>query len=303
LQYDHNRLFMTQKVTERGQSSPERRRFGVGAVLGIVLVIAGATLLLMVFMIMRLGSSWRPVPAYGTESGVLPPLVTRSALAPALAPAPTEEVVVLPTPLPGDYFASAATAPQSGFVDPRQPDSVALLPESPADPGSANGRGATDGVSAQAADDSTRLEIGAIGLDAPIQTVGLMELEDDGQTYHQWQVPSDYAIGWHVTSAAPGSQGNTVLNGHNNVHGAVFRDLVELALGDEITLYENGQTHHYLVAHREVLEEKGQPLDVRFDNAKWMLPTADERLTLITCWPDTGATHRVIVVATPVEGG
>jgi sortase A len=282
---------------ERGRDFTERRRFGWGAALGFVLVIAGATLLLMVLMMVTVGSSWLPV--YGAEAESFPVLMTRTG--PALAPAPTEAIVILPTPLSGDYFSSAAAAPQSGFVAPSELGSLALLPESPADPGSASDREAAVTNSARPAGDATRLEIGAIGLDAPIQTVGLMEMEDEGRSYRQWQVPSDYAVGWHANSAAPGSPGNTVLNGHNNVHGAVFRDLVELALGDEITVYEKGQAYHYLVAHREVLEEKDQPLDVRLDNAKWMLPTSDERLTLITCWPNTGATHRVIVVATPVE--
>ncbi len=286
---------MNQEVAERRagrrRGIKERRRFGWGAALGFVLVIAGVTLLLIVFMIVTLGSSWLPV--YGAEAETLPLLISRTA--PKLAPAPIEDAVILPTPLPGDYFSSAAAAPQSGFVG------TALLPESPADPGPTNDREPAVTNSAQAAGKSTRLEIAAIGLDAPIQTVGLIELEDNGRSYRQWQVPSDYAVGWHRSSAALGSPGNTVLNGHNNVHGAVFRDLVELDMGDEITVYEDGEAHRYQVAHREVLEEKGQPLDVRLSNAKWMLPTSDERLTLITCWPYTSATHRVIVVATPVE--
>ena len=282
---------MNREVAGRGRGISERRRFGWGAALGFVLVIAGATLLLLVFMIVALGSSWLPV--YGAEAETLPLLMSRTA--PALAPAPTGDVVILPTPLPGDFFPAADEAPQSGFGP------LALLPESPANPDQAGERELVAADPALAADKSTRLQIAAIGVDAPIQTVGLIELEDNGRSYRQWQVPSDYAVGWHASSAALGSPGNTVLNGHNNVHGAVFRDLVELALGDEITVYKGGQAHRYQVALREVLEEKGQPLNVRLNNAKWMLPTSDERLTLITCWPYASATHRVIVVATPVE--
>jgi LPXTG-site transpeptidase (sortase) family protein len=287
---------MNREVAGRRRNNRQRRRFGWGAAAGIVLAMAGATLLLMVFMIVTMGTSWLPVS--GVES--LPLLISRTA--PALAPAPTEKIVILPTPLPGDRFASAA-APQSDFGSLSELDSTALLPESPAVPGLTDDRPPAGDNPAQTDNKTPRLEIAAIGVEAPIKTVGQVQLEEDGRPYYQWQVPSAYAVGWHVTSAAPGSAGNTVMNGHNNVHGAVFRDLVELELGDEITLYENGQTHHYLVAHREVLEEKDQPLDVRLDNAKWMLPTSDERLTLITCWPNTGATHRVIVVATPVDGG
>jgi sortase A len=43
------------------------------------------------------------------------------------------------------------------------------------------------------------------------------------------------------------------------------------------------------------------PLSVRRKNAQWIMPTGDERLTLVTCWPYEwpGNSHRVIVVARP----
>jgi LPXTG-site transpeptidase (sortase) family protein len=40
---------------------------------------------------------------------------------------------------------------------------------------------------------------------------------------------------------------------------------------------------------------------VRQANARWIGPFNDERLTLVTCWPYTNNTHRVIVVAKPVD--
>jgi sortase A len=286
---------MKQEASGYRPGNPERRRPGWGAALGFILVIAGITLLAMVVMVVTLGSTWLPV--YGEGAEAPPTLISRLATAPALAPAPTSVPVVLPTPLPDEFFQSAADDPQSGFGP------AALLPQSPADAGQSAEQGATAAGPVTPADLSTRLEIPAIGVKAPIQSVGLIELEEEGQRYRQWQVPNDYVVGWHTSSAALGAAGNTVLNGHNNVHGAVFRNLVELELGDEIIAYEDGQAYRYLVAHREVVEEKDQPLEVRLDNAKWMFPTADERLTLISCWPDTGASHRVIVVATAVDGG
>jgi sortase A len=297
---------MIREVAGHGQSSNERRRFGWGAALGFVLVMAGITLLLMVFMVVVLGPGW--LPAGKAEALALPTIMGR--MAPALAPAPSRAAINLPTPLPGDIFPSAVEIPQSGF-GPSAEEPRALLPESPADIGRTSQRGSpagsdsTSGLTAggSVADDSTRLVISTIGVDAPIRAVGLMEMEEDGRSYQQWQVPGDYAIGWHRSSAWLGSPGNTVLNGHNNVHGAVFRDLVDVEFGDEIVVHEGQQIYRYQVAHREVLEENDQPLSVRLDNAKWMMPTADERLTLISCWPYVGNTHRVIVVATPVEAG
>jgi sortase A len=39
---------------------------------------------------------------------------------------------------------------------------------------------------------------------------------------------------------------------------------------------------------------------VRMQNARWIMPTPDERLTLVTCAPDAQSTHRLIIVALPV---
>lgn len=276
--------------SHRQDKRSERRRLGWGTALGFVLAIAGLTLLVMVFLVVVFGSSWLPV--YGADLEEPPTLISR--LSPALAPAPTSEPIILPTPLPETLFPDTVNAPQSGF------SAAALLPQSPAKSGPATEK---ESAVAEPVDQSTRLEIPALHVKAPIQPVGLLELEEDGQRYVQWQVPNDYVVGWHSTSATLGASGNTVLNGHNNVYGAVFRDLVELELGDEVIVYDAGKSYHYQVAHREVVEEKDQPLDVRLENAKWMFPTADNRLTLISCWPDVGASHRVIVVATAVDGG
>jgi LPXTG-site transpeptidase (sortase) family protein len=294
---------MKQRASRSISKNPGQR-LGWGTALGFILAVTGITLLLMVLMVATLGSSWLPV--YGAEAAVPPTLISR--LAPALAPVPTSaglaagftaglltEGRILPTPFPDEFFPGASESLQSGFGP------VALLPESPGGTGSSveNQSAAAEPV----ANFSTYLEIPAIGVNAPIQSVGLIELEEDGQHYQQWQVPNAYAVGRHATSAGFGAAGNTVLNGHNNVYGSVFRDLVDLELGDEIIAYEDGRAYHYQVAYREVVEEKDQPLDVRLNNAKWMFPTADERLTLISCWPDIGATHRVIVVAKPVNNG
>jgi sortase (surface protein transpeptidase) len=57
----------------------------------------------------------------------------------------------------------------------------------------------------------------------------------------------------------------------------------------------------YIVTEKYILQEAGMPAEVRRRNAQWIMPTADERLTLVTCWPYNwpGNTHRVIVVARP----
>ncbi len=147
-----------------------------------------------------------------------------------------------------------------------------------------------------------QIVIPAIELDAPVGSVGLIPVESNGQKYWQWQVPNEFKAGWHNTSALLGEPGNTVLNGHHNIYGEVFRDLVTLPEGDEIILYDNAGTPFvYAVSQMEILPERGQPLAVRQKNAEWIMPTEDERITLVTCWPYTDNSHRLIVVARPVE--
>lgn len=150
----------------------------------------------------------------------------------------------------------------------------------------------------------SRIVIPAIGVDAPVRDVGLSSIYDqaDGpDPFYQWQVPQSYAAGWHHTSAPLGEPGNTVLNGHQNVFGEIFRDLQDLNVGDGIIMYDDEESHLYEVVQVEIFPERGQELETRQENARWIKPTADERLTLVTCWPYTDNSHRLVVVARPVD--
>jgi sortase A len=142
-----------------------------------------------------------------------------------------------------------------------------------------------------------RLLITAIGLDAPVEAVGWHIVNG----VSQWDVPDHFAAGWLKTSALLGQVGNTVLTGHHNIAGEVFRYLVNLRPGDEIEVDAYSQVYFYKVTTRKIVQELGEPEAVRLENAKWMLPTDDERLTLITCWPYTSNTHRLIIVAKPFD--
>lgn len=144
-----------------------------------------------------------------------------------------------------------------------------------------------------------RLIIPGIELDTRIIAAGMRELEYEGALYQQWTAPNEFAVGWHSTSATLGLIGNTVLNGHHNVYGEVFRDLEHLDVGDLIEVYSGGRVFLYEVAVRVILKERWQPLEVRMENARWLQPSADERLTLVTCWPYESNTHRLVLAAFP----
>jgi LPXTG-site transpeptidase (sortase) family protein len=153
-------------------------------------------------------------------------------------------------------------------------------------------------VPAQSAPD--RIVAPSIDLDAPVVTIGWTAQESNGNWFSQWETAA-YAAGFHKDSALPGHIGNTVISGHHNIEGKVFEHLVDLMPGDLIILYADGREYHYKVEDRFILKEAGVSLAQRRQNALWIAPTRDERLTLVTCWPPEGNEYRVIVVAKPVE--
>lgn len=144
-----------------------------------------------------------------------------------------------------------------------------------------------------------RISIPSIGLDAPVVAVAWSEVEIDAVTYHRWDVPDRFASGWHNTSAGLGERNNLVLNGHHNVAGQVFGDLIALEVGATLMLYAKTTAFKYIVVQTMLLPESDQPVEIRLDNARWLLPSADERVTLVTCWPPDGNSHRLLVIALP----
>ncbi|MBE9507028.1 MAG: sortase [Chloroflexi bacterium] len=147
----------------------------------------------------------------------------------------------------------------------------------------------------------TRIVIPSISLEAPVVPVSWHTVEVGDQAQTAWEVPDMYAAGWHETSAPLGVEGNTVLNGHNTTNREVFRDLYALEAGDVITLYSGDRPYVYAVTEMLILPEAGQPLEVRVENAQYIMPTDDERLTLVTCHPYGSLRYRLIVIAHPTD--
>jgi LPXTG-site transpeptidase (sortase) family protein len=145
------------------------------------------------------------------------------------------------------------------------------------------------------------VSIPAINLSADIIDATNKEIIQGDKTYIQWLAPDEYAVGWHFDSAYLGVSGNTVLNGHHNVYGKVFENLDKLVSGDEILISGNDlRVYKYVVSNSMILPERDVSLEERLENARWILPSEDERITLITCWPYFSNTHRLIIVASPM---
>lgn len=146
----------------------------------------------------------------------------------------------------------------------------------------------------------TYITIPRIHLAAPVVPARDQQVQINGEDFNQWAAPDWLAAGWDPASAKLGAGGNTVLVGHHNEYGEVFRYLVSLKVGDKIDVWSGKQTFDYEVVLKIILPERGQPLARRLDNATWIEPTSDERLTLVTCWPYITNTHRLIIVAKPI---
>jgi LPXTG-site transpeptidase (sortase) family protein len=143
------------------------------------------------------------------------------------------------------------------------------------------------------------LEIPRLDLSAPVVAVSQRQVQLGGASFTQLYVPNAFAVGWSEASAPVGARGNTVLVGHNNLYGEVFKNLWDLHVGDEIIVRGASGERVYHVSQTSIFEEKGQSLDIRLANARWVDPVPHEQLTLITCWPYFTNTHRVVVVALP----
>ena len=146
----------------------------------------------------------------------------------------------------------------------------------------------------------TRIVAESISLDASVIGVGWTTQVISGVPTNIWKV-ADYAAGWHKNTALPGQGGNIVLSGHHNINGEVFRYTIDMNVGDIVTLYMGDQAYNYAVVDKFIVKDKGEPDAVRRENAKWIGPFDEERLTLVTCWPYTNNTHRAIVIAKPVQ--
>jgi sortase A len=143
-----------------------------------------------------------------------------------------------------------------------------------------------------------RIVIPAVGVDTKVNPVYSQENQIGDQWFQHWNTTA-YAAGFHEGSALLGQPGNTVLSGHNNIDGAVFRNLYQIQPGAVISLYAAGFRYDYVVEDQFIVREAGASVEQRLQNATWISTTIDERITLVSCWPPDGNDYRVIVVAKP----
>ena len=123
----------------------------------------------------------------------------------------------------------------------------------------------------------TRLTIPAIGVNAPIEKVGIQANGEMGTpVQNKWN-----GIGWFVAGTLPGQQGSTVMDGHlDDDRGApaVFWNLSKLHAGDSVIVTDgSGKTLQFHVTHTAAYAYDKAPLQEIFGNG------GGKYLNLITC--------------------
>ena len=146
---------------------------------------------------------------------------------------------------------------------------------------------------------ATRLSIPAIHLNISI-VESYPQQQMDGSFI--WGAPNN-AAGHYNSSGNPGGGRNIVFNGHNNMAGEVFRDLNKLEPGDEIILLTDAGEFHYLVQQKVIIPYVGHEAEANLQIGALSAPQSSEMVTLISCWPYTTFTSRIVVVAVPLFGG
>lgn len=195
---------------------------------------------------------------------------------------------------PGTAVALASpstTAPTTSSPTPSATPSVRSLPPIP------TVAGAPGQVPSTVPAVPTRLRVGSLGIDAPVDSMGL---DADGAM----ALPEDVSrVGWYRFGASPASTtGSTVIAGHvdsaEQGDGAMF-DLREAAEGEQVLLTtDDGRERPYRIVSREEFDKGQVPLDALFAR------TGEPRLILITCGGTFDSVARsyesnVVVTAVP----
>ena len=212
------------------------------------------------------------------------------------------DIPAVATPLPPVAPAtSSTTAPVQPAPEVRASQRLSAI-----EPDGGSEGQLTNVVPAVAADGGpstvTRIVIPRIAVDKKVVEVGwTVEQQPDGQAVAIWDVDK-YRVGHHRGSSNPGVGGNIVLAGHSGGKAYPFNDIYYLKPGDLIQLYSNGEPHDYTVSEHILLDEVGQPLEQRLENARYIGPADEELVTMVACWPLTGPDkfrQRIVIRAKP----
>jgi LPXTG-site transpeptidase (sortase) family protein len=132
-----------------------------------------------------------------------------------------------------------------------------------------------------------RLSITRLGIHgAPVWARSFVANPDGSLRY---DIVPAYGVTRFADSAPLGQPGLSLMSGHDDIAGSIFRYLGTLRPGDTVVVAHGARTDRYVVRSVSVVT----PDDVRLLNAAYTHPT----LALISCTPYGVDTHRVVVIA------
>lgn len=234
------------------------------------------------------------------------------------APIPTATATASPTPTASPTAANPSPAPTASPTATTRPSLTpvvipTVLPKTAT---------ATAPLLALASDLPVRIvmELPIQKIDTKVVEMGWEVVNTSAGQQSEWVIPKN-AAGHHINSVGLNQPGNLVISGHNNIEGKVFEaismawppdsqawarvddftDRAEILTGRKIRLYDAaGTAFEYAVTEFYRLKDSDVSLAQRIKNARFIAPTDDNRLTVLTCWPPTNNTYRLVVVAKPV---
>lgn len=146
-----------------------------------------------------------------------------------------------------------------------------------------------------------RLSIPAINLNISINEIFPTEISKNGGIKYIWEPPV-FSVGHFDSSGNPGGGDNIVLFGHNNTQGEVFRYLDRLVIGDELILFTEEKEFHYRVQKTYTIPYLGSEEQGDAMLQSYSAPQSTEVVTMISCWPYTTNSHRIVIIAAPSSG-
>ena len=175
-----------------------------------------------------------------------------------------------------------------------------------------------------AAELPVRIAMPDLEIDAPVVEMGWKVAEANGERTSVWDLNaiSNGMAGHLMNSSLPGQPGNVVIAGHHNIEGQVFKNISLIWSDDDAEVEADGVTYRsrlldgraitlgdaagqeftYVVEGMYKLPDRDVSQSQRLENGRFMAATSDPTLTLVTCWPFSNNTHRIVVVAKLAAG-
>jgi len=305
-----------------GKRPPQRLSTGLIAAGVVLLLVAGGYLLLNQLRGAQTRGNLRQTPP-AVETSAPVALATVSPATPLPVPTtvpPTQPAPAATSTLPSPSPEPIRPAP-TAIVEASSPEPV-LPAETSVSSVTPTATTATAAILAPSATPESasvpvRLVIPDLKIDVPIVEMGWQVIQTADGPRSDWVIPKNEA-GHHINSALLGDADNLVISGHNNIYGEVFKpisfawdnnariqvdkftDRSDLLNGRTVELFDaTGREFKYTISAFYRLKDTGVPAEQRIANGRFMEPTDQAQLTLITCWPPTSNTHRLVVVAVP----